>query len=1091
MKRKTVKALSSALALCMVCTPVSSALAESTDGIVQAAVVESTENENKVSEIMTKTKESEEAEKTDSGEAKEGEGGSEKTAASGVADSSTDTTTPEATNSSDDTTVSEKTDGSEDTAASGEDSSSEDTAASGEDSSSEDAAASGGGNSSEDEAASQDANSSENTAVSGETGDTENEAVPGKAGDSQRTEASEETGNSEESALPGETTVPGETGGSEKTEVPGETDPSETTGTDDTEATESTEKEQSKKTAVDGEYEVSVESSSKMFKVTKCLMTVEDGKYIATVTLSSNGYDKLYLGTAESAEIDSTNWITYFTDAEDNYTFTFEVAVLDEPVDVAAHSSERDKWYDRKLTFSSANIQFRDEEETTESGTETEETATPDTEETTPTEGTPDTETTIESVYVVDPDASTSVVDNSTAIADGAYVPDEFIFAGGSGRTKCTCEKVTIADGKAYATIKFKSANYTELKASGNIYTGICGDGSVYTIPVKLNEENTIIGLTTGMSTPKWIEYTIKVSLSEDSEKIQEETSPTESEQTPDTEPTTDTEQTPGTEQPETTPGTEQQESETGGGQTNTDGTLKNGDYTVSVTTSTGKMFKVIDAVLTNNNGSMTAKITLSGTGYDYLYLGTAEEAVKNQSGWIKYTANAEGQYVFEIPVAALDKEILLVAHSFKNDTWYERGIIFEGSTMKLVNGSETTPETTPETETEAKPNKDPEKESKYESDLSGGTSKVDSSTGLADGVYTPDKFSWSGGSGRTSISCSKVTVSGGQAYATIAFGSTNYGYVKANGNKYYPTYSGGTSVFTIPVRLNANNTIIGMTTAMSAAHEITYSIYIYIAGADNKAGASDTTVDKNRLSEEAPEIIGLEYKDEAELEYAEYFKIYYYDQGITMIEVDMASDTDKPAEEAAAADAEGSKETTAADDENAEESEEAMDADTIISELYRNDVVRYLVVPEDAEVPVGLEKEMILIHTPIESVYTDSGQAKETMANLDLEELITAENEDTAEKPEYKELILSKCDLAILSDAFLWDEAKEEITVEEQSDLLYEITERLTTLGIPALVDRSADEKSEEAAAEWIRVYGEIFDCESLAESLYQEAIQ
>ena len=36
-----------------------------------------------------------------------------------------------------------------------------------------------------------------------------------------------------------------------------------------------------------------------------------------------------------------------------------------------------------------------------------------------------------------------------------------------------------------------------------------------------------------------------------------------------------------------------------------------------------------------------------------------------------------------------------------------------------------------------------PEQESKYESDLSGGTSKVDSATTLADGVYTPDGFSF------------------------------------------------------------------------------------------------------------------------------------------------------------------------------------------------------------------------------------------------------------------------------------------------------------------------------------------------------------
>lgn len=38
---------------------------------------------------------------------------------------------------------------------------------------------------------------------------------------------------------------------------------------------------------------------------------------------------------------------------------------------------------------------------------------------------------------------------------------------------------------------------------------------------------------------------------------------------------------------------------------------------------------------------------------------------------------------------------------------------------------------------------------------------------------------------------------------------------------------SGGSSIFTIPVELNKNNTIIGMTTRMSVAHEISYNIFI------------------------------------------------------------------------------------------------------------------------------------------------------------------------------------------------------------------------------------------------------------------------
>lgn len=505
--------------------------------------------------------------------------------------------------------------------------------------------------------------------------------------------------------------------------------------------------------------------------------------------------------------------------------------------------------------------------------------------------------------------------------------------------------------------------------------------------------------------------------------------------------------------------------------------TVKDGDYTIDVTTSTGKMFNVIAAVLTNKNGVMTAKITLSGSGYDYLYLGSVEDAPKQKQKWIKYTLNVSNQYVFEIPVESLDKEIKLAAHSSKNDAWYERGIIFESSTMKVTGTSGvSTPTPTPTPTQKPTNDKKPDKESKYESDLSGGTGAVDSSTGLADGVYTPDKFSWSGGSGRTSISCSKVTVTGGQAYATIVFSSSNYGYVKANGNIYYPSYGAGTSSFTIPVKLNANNTIIGMTTAMSAAHEITYSIFVYIAGADKAVSDSSELSKNDSLSEKAPEIAGLEYVDEEKIEHAKFFKIYHYDQDVSLIEVDLATGTDRPEtaetteeDETVSEEAELTEESAVSE----EETEETKDAATIISDLYKNKVIKYLIVPEDAEIPVGLEKEVIVVNVPVENIYTDSKEATDFLKKMEKEDLITLEGEEGT-KPEYKDMILKKTDLAILTDAFLWDEDKE-MSMDEQTELFYEITERLTTLNIPALIDRSADEESEEASAEWLKVYEEI----------------
>ena len=813
----------------------------------------------------------------------------------------------------------------------------------------------------------------------------------------------------------------------------------------------------------DGTYSAAVTTGESMFKVVNAVLTNKNGVMTAKVTLSGTGYDYLYMGTGDAAVADNAGWIGYTVEASGEfagkYTFEIPVSALDTPIAVAAHSVRNGTWYDRKMTFDSSSLKLLGGSETTPTP---EATPTP---EVTPTpEATPTPEITpipevpgkVESEHVKDTENATSAVDNTTTVPDGSYQPDRFEWSGGSGKTKISCLKVTIAKGKAYATIQFSSDAFPQLKANGNIYTGICANGtSTYSIPVTLGKNNTVIGYSAKMNA--WITYTVNPVVTENSK---------EPSATPTPMPMPSATPTP---KPDEKPSKPVKPGEQG-----------NGDYSITVD-SNAIMFKVVNCVLTVKDGTYTADITLSGTGYDYLFIGTAAQAAAaDKADYIGYTVNENGQYVYTIPVAALDKPIAVAAHAIKSGEWYDRELTFDSSTMVLLKGDEPTvtpsPTPTPNPEEDTKA----DEESKYETDLSGGTSAVDSSTGLADGVYTPDKFSWSGGSGRTNITCSKVTVTGGQAYATIVFGSTSYGYVKANGNVYYPSYGAGTSSFTIPVKLNANNTIIGMTTAMSAAHEITYTIYIYIAGADaSSSDASGEKLDNNSLSEKAPEIIGLDYVKEAEIEYAEYFKMYYYKDGITLIEVDMSTNTDRPEEdikdEEETAEA---AEKTASAEESSEESEEVKDNITAIAELYQNKVIRYLLVPEGVEIPVGLDKEMIVVNLPVESVYTDSKEAKELMKQLELEELLTLEGE-TAEKPEYKEMILKKTDFAILSDEFLWDEEKEDLTLEEQSELFYEITERLTTLGIPAIVDRSADEESEEAAAEWIKVYNAIFECE------------
>lgn len=774
----------------------------------------------------------------------------------------------------------------------------------------------------------------------------------------------------------------------------------------------------------DGIYSTTAETGASMFKVVGVKLTVKNGKMSAVITLSGEGYDYLYMGTATDAATHTGNWIkysgsaAYTLDGETKTGRTYEIPVsaLDTPLTIASHSERQKKWYDRTVTISSKNLKKTGD---------------------IPAEGTP---------------------------ADGIY--------------------------------------------STSAVTGAA-------------------------------------------------------------------------------------------------------------------MFKVVGTKLTVKNGKMTALITLSGIGYDYLYMGTGADAANHTDQWIKYKGTAtytlDGETktgrTYEIPVAALDKPITVASHSESHKKWYDRTITFSSKDLKKIgdvsiggngnsgstdngttggngstNGSNnTTGNTTTKVDTK------PDTESKYESDTSGSTKAVNSKTKLKDGVYKPDKFSWSGGSGRVNITCDKVTIKNGQALATIVFSSSAYQYVKANGKKYLPTHTGGKSIFVIPVELNKNNSIIGMTTKMSTAHEITYSILVYLSAAD-EAGDGSVSADgsssgrnfgsNEKLDEKAPDIIGLEYKSETKLDYAKYFKIYHYDKDVTLLEIDMTKDTDKDPEklkeETATKDSEKTSTKTDSKKNNKSgkkkavkiaikrDNEDSKKSDTqsityndegeavvqtqeeIIADLYKANVVKYLIVPEDSDVelPVGIEKEMIVIHLPVKHAYVDSEESLNTMDDLKLLKKIAAvgydqdetdieavnkalEKEDmvyagSADDLKFREIVKNKIDLAIVSSEILPGSETEKAVKEgkdgkttktdstdkktvdttkkkdsktvndvtgdsetEATSVLNDLADNFATLGIPLIIDRSADEKSELAKAEWLKVYGAVFGCSKKTDQLYNKAVK
>ena len=569
---------------------------------------------------------------------------------------------------------------------------------------------------------------------------------------------------------------------------------------------------------------------------------------------------------------------------------------------------------------------------------------------------------------------------------------------------------------------------------------------------------------------------------------------------------------------------------------------IADGTYQVNAEAG-GKMFRVTDCVMTVKNGQMTAAVTLSGQGYNRIYLGDVNNASDDEKNWILPDSLLAEQYTFQIPVEKLDEVMTIAVHTTKSNKWDTRTLTFHSEGMTKIadsnngnasngnngsngsltpggnnnnpgNGSNGNNQGNAEnnngnsgtTGNNTTNNGKPDQESKYESDLNKSTARVNSTTGLKDGVYTPDSFSWSGGTGKVSITCSKVTVTGGQAYATITFSSPHYQYVKANGNVYYPSAKTGSSTsFVIPVEMNKNNSVVGMTTAMSTAHEIKYTIFVYIAEAAkanasarangkevtvigvNGSDSSKTATANKKMDEVAPEIIGLEYQSETKVEYAKYFKIYHYDQGITLLEIDMNKKTGRKAA------GKKWKEASEISGLNPAEQEQAA--------LYLNNVVKYLIVPENAEIPAGLDKEVIVVRQPADHVYAGSNKTISLMEELGQLDKVTtvgvkknkcknetikekmAEKEviyaGTSGKLNYKKLVKNKCNLALLSSSVLPEKRSSKKAAKKKMTAYRKMTEKMTLLQVPVIVDRAKDEKGKDAQKEWEKVYQVILGCD------------
>ena len=337
----------------------------------------------------------------------------------------------------------------------------------------------------------------------------------------------------------------------------------------------------------------------------------------------------------------------------------------------------------------------------------------------------------------------------------------------------------------------------------------------------------------------------------------------------------------------------------------------------------------------------------------------------------------------------------------------------------------------------------------------------------LADGEYTAEGH-LEGGSGRASITSPvTLTVKNAELTALIEFSSPYYDYMLVDGEKYEPVNTDGNSTFSIPLKgFDAGCQVIADTVAMSEPHEITYEIVLDSSTLKNKEEstsvetASETETEANSesattentveeadasgskagLEHEIPQIPGLTYDHSMELDYATQFAVDYYNDDYAVITI-------------------------------AEEGE-------------------YLVVPEGASVPDGLDKSITVLQQPLDQIYLVATSAMDlfraidgigsiTLSGTDVNGWYIEEAKEALENgsmtyagkysaPDY-ELILSKgCDLAI------------------ESTMIYhspDVREKLEEFGIPVLVEHSSYESDPLGRMEWIKLYAVLLDKEEEAE--------
>ncbi len=337
----------------------------------------------------------------------------------------------------------------------------------------------------------------------------------------------------------------------------------------------------------------------------------------------------------------------------------------------------------------------------------------------------------------------------------------------------------------------------------------------------------------------------------------------------------------------------------------------------------------------------------------------------------------------------------------------------------------------------------------------SSSSTEVEADEGVADGTYEVE-VTLTGGSGRADVETpATVVVDGGSMTATVVWSSSNYDLMIVDGVEYQPTTISPASTFEIPISgFDEEIAVQAETTAMSTPHMIDYTLTFVSPNSESSSVEGEEAEESLDASTRVENFHnadmgnGWEPVDSLGLAYATQFTVDYYDGGYKL--------------------------------------------------ACLGDGGRYLFVPEGAEVPSGIDEDILVIQQPVSDIYlvaSDSMCLFDALDSLDAISVSGLKAQDwyieNAVKameagdivyggkystPDYDVVLSRGCKLAI------------ESTMINHTP---EVKEKLEELGIPVLTEQSSYESEPLGRTEWIKFYGAMLNKEDEAQALFDEQVQ